>query len=127
MSKLFTQKGFNGLVLFIDLAIIYISIFLTYLLLKGTLSAYEDNLYAFLSVSPYIGLFYLIIAHIFELDKPKEFSLFGVAYSVTLTILCLFMLTMAMSFLTRKFAYPRSILILSSMLQGCYSLSGIYT
>lgn len=118
MSKLFTQKGFNGLVLFIDLAIIYISIFLTYLLLKGTLSAYEDNLYAFLSVSPYIGLFYLIIAHIFELDKPKEFSLFGVAYSVTLTILCLFMLTMAMSFLTRKFAYPRSILILSSMLQG---------
>lgn len=117
MSKIFTQKGFNAVVLFIDLVLIYLSISLTYWLLKDSLDAYENNLLAFISVSPYIGLFYLIIAHIFELDKPKEFTAFGVAYSVTLTIACLFMLTMAMSFLTRKFAYPRSILIISSVFQ----------
>jgi len=68
-------------------------------------------------MAPYIGLFYLIIGHVFELDKPKEFTLFGVAYSVIVSILCLFMLTMAMSFLTRRLAYPRSILIISSVIQ----------
>jgi len=68
-------------------------------------------------MTPYIGLFYLIIAHVFGLDKPKEFTLFGVSYAVIVSILCLFMLTMAMSFLTRRLAYPRSILIVSSGLQ----------
>jgi exopolysaccharide biosynthesis polyprenyl glycosylphosphotransferase len=117
MEKLFTSKGFNAFILLIDLIIIYLSTFLTYLCFKSSLDAYESNLYAFISISPYIGLFYLIIGHIFELDKPKEFTFFGVAYAVVLSIACLFMLTMAMSFLTRKFAYPRSILIVSSIVQ----------
>lgn len=117
MEKIFTKKGFNAFLLLVDLAIIYLSTFVTYLLFKDSLSAYEDNLQAFISISPYIGIFYMIIGHIFELDKPKEFTFLGVAYSVVLSIVCLFMLTMAMSFLTRKFAYPRSILIVSSSIQ----------
>lgn len=117
MEKIFTKKGFNAFLLLVDLAIIYLSTFITYLVFKDSLSAYEDNLHAFISISPYIGIFYMIIGHIFELDKPKEFTFLGVAYSVVLCIACLFMLTMAMSFLTRKFAYPRSILIVSSIIQ----------
>lgn len=117
MERLFTKKGFNIFVLFFDLIIIYLSTFLAYLYFKDSLVAYEDNLHSIVSMAPYIGLFYLIIGHVFELDKPKEFTFFGVAYSVIVAILCLFMLTMAMSFLTRKLAYPRSILIISSILQ----------
>lgn len=119
MGKLFTRKNFNASILFVDLLIIYLSTFLTYLFFKDSLDAFNDNLRAFFSISPYIGIFYLIIAHIFELDRPKEFTVFGVAYAVCLSIICLFMLTMAMSFLTRKFAYPRSILITSSFIQIC--------
>jgi len=117
MEKLFTRRNFSILILFCDLVIIYLSTFLSYLFFKDSLTAYEENLYSIISMTPYIGLFYLIIGHVFELDKPKEFTLFGVAYSVIVAILCLFMLTMAMNFLTRRLAYPRSILIVSSVLQ----------
>lgn len=117
MEKLFTRRNFSILILFCDLVIIYLSTFIAYLVFKDSLTAYEDNLHSVISMTPYIGLFYLIIGHVFELDKPKEFTLFGVAYSVIVAILCLFMLTMAMSFLTRRLAYPRSILILSSVIQ----------
>lgn len=117
MERLFTRRGFSMFILVVDLVIIYISTYLAYLYFADSLAAYNDNLYSVISMAPYIGLFYLIIGHVFELDKPKEFTLFGVAYSVTVAILCLFMLTMAMSFLTRRLAYPRSILILSSIVQ----------
>ncbi len=117
MERLFKRKGFSMFILLADLVIIYLSTYLAYLYFADSLIAYDDNLYSIISMAPYIGLFYLIIGHVFELDKPKEFTLFGVAYSVTVSILCLFLLTMAMSFLTRRLAYPRSILIVSSAVQ----------
>lgn len=117
MRNLYKKKGFNALVLLIDLIIVYLSTIFAFYIFRESLEDFNVNLSAFISVSPYIGVFYLILAHIFELDKPKEFTLFGVAYSVILCIVCLFMLTMAMSFLTRKLAYPRSILIVSSIIQ----------
>jgi len=117
MNRLYTRKGFSIVIIFVDLVIIYLSIFLAYFIFEDTLEAYEDNFYAFLSISPYIGLCYLIINQIFDLDKPKDFTFFGVAYPVTLSIISLLLLTMAISFLTRKFAYPRSILIVSSLMQ----------
>lgn len=117
MENIFTKKSFNAAILLVDLIIIYTSILLAYLLFKDSLEDFNENLSAFVSISPYIGLFYLIIAHIFELDKPKEFTVFGVSYAVMLSIICLFLLTMALSFLTRKLAYPRSILVTSSIIQ----------
>lgn len=117
MERLFTRRGFSIFVLLVDLIIIYLSTYLAYLYFANDLAAYDDNLASIISMAPYIGLFYLIIGHVFELDKPKEFKLFGVAYTVTVAILCLFLLTTAMSFLTRKLAYPRSILIVSSAIQ----------
>lgn len=117
MERLFTRKGFSLFIMIFDLLIIYFSTYLSYLYFENTLAAYDDNLQAVISMAPYIGLFYLIIGHVFELDKPKEFTLFGVVYSVVVSIACLFLLTMAMSFLTRRLAYPRSILIMSSFIQ----------
>jgi len=117
MEKLFTRKGFNLVVIVIDLIIIYLSIFFAYFLFENTLEAYDQNFYAFVSISPYIGLCYLIFSQIFELDKPRDFTFFGVAYPVSLTIICLLFATMALSFFTREFAYPRSILVLSSGMQ----------
>ncbi|SHF28501.1 sugar transferase [Dysgonomonas macrotermitis] len=117
MERFFTRKGFSFFILMVDLLIICLSTYISYLYFEDTLAAYNDNLRAIISMAPYIALFYLIIGHVFELDKPKEFTLFGVAYSVMVSIACLFLLTMAMSFLTRRLAYPRSILIMSSVIQ----------
>lgn len=117
MERLFTRRDFNILILLFDLVIIFLSIFISYIIYKDNLASPEDSLSAVITMAPYIGLFYLIIGHVFELDKPKEFSFFGVAYTVIVAVLCLFMLTMAMSFFTQKIFYPRSIMVLSSVIQ----------
>lgn len=117
MDKLFNTRMLRILVPIIDLILIYGSILFSYFLLRQSLTAFTDNYYAFITISPYIGLCYLILAHIFELDRAKDFTLFGVAYSASLTIFGLFCITMALSFLTREFAYPRSVLLLSTAIQ----------
>ncbi|GAB6010883.1 sugar transferase [Viscerimonas tarda] len=117
MNNLFTRKGFNIIIIIVDLIIIYSSIYFAYFLLEGNLEAYENNFYAFISISPYIGICYLILSQIFELDKPKDFKFLGVAYPILLSIICLLFITMAISFMKREFAYPRSILIFSSFIQ----------
>lgn len=117
MNRHITKKGINLIVIIIDLIIIYSSIYLSFLLLKDSLDNYVGNYLAFVALAPYIGIAYLIFSHIFELDKPKDFSIFGVSYTVTLIIISLFVFTMALSFFFREFAYPRRILLLSSGLQ----------
>ncbi|NDV69563.1 sugar transferase [Dysgonomonas sp. 25] len=117
MDKLFNTRILRLIVPIVDLILIYASIILSYLLLRQSLDAFTDNYYAFISISPYIGLAYLVLAHIFELDRAKDFTYFGIAYSTALTIFGLFCVTMALSFLAREFAYPRSVLILSSFIQ----------
>lgn len=117
MKRLYTRKGFGIVVILVDLLIIYLSILLAYFLFGNNLESYSDNFYAFIYISPYIGICYLILNHIFELDRPRDFTFLGVGYSISLAIICLFFATMAISFLARKFAYPRSVLILSSLFQ----------
>lgn len=117
MGNFFSRSGFSYFFILIDLLIVYGSILAAYFLFRETLEDYEANYYAFLTISPYIGVGYIILCHVFELDRPKEFTIFGVSYSVTLTIICLFLVTMALSFMARVFAYPRSILLASSAFQ----------
>lgn len=117
MDRLFNHRIFGAIVIIVDLILVYASILLAFFILRHSLAAFTDNYYAFLQVSPYIGIGYLILANIFELDKPKDYSFWGIGYSVALTILVLFSITMAISFLMREFAYPRSILIISSIIQ----------
>lgn len=117
LEALFGYRGFKILIPLLDIAIIYGSIILSYYLFKDALDNFSQNWFAFVAIWPYIGLSYLILSHVFELDKPKDFSFFGIGYTVTLVIIALLLVTMAISFLTREFAYPRSILLTSSGLQ----------
>lgn len=117
MSKIFGHKGFRLIIPLIDLIIIFLSIYFTFYFFRENLDNIKANLEAFYSIFPYIAICYLVFNHVFELDKPKDFSLFGVAYTVTLVIFVLLATTMAISFLAREFAYPRSILLVSSLVQ----------
>lgn len=117
MDAKFGHRSFNAIVPLVDLCIVYISIIFSFYWFRDSLDAFTDNWYAFLKVSPFIGIAYLIIANVMEFDKPKDFSFFGVAYTASLTIFLLFVVTMSISFLTREFAYPRSIILVSSVIQ----------
>jgi len=117
VENIFGYKGFRFLMPLIDLAIIFGSNILVYDLFKDALDNFTDNYNAFWAILPYMIISYIIISHVFELDKPKDFSLFGIGYTVLLVIFVLFLITMGLSFLFREFAYPRSILIASSAIQ----------
>lgn len=101
----------------IDLLIILGSNYLCFYILRESLDVFSSNFGSFWNVFPYMTIAYLILARIFDLEKPKDFSFFGIAYTVSLIILILLFFTMAISFFNRQFAYPRSILLLSSAIQ----------
>ncbi len=123
MDKIFGYRGMRIIIPLVDWAIIYFSVIICFFFWKDYLDNFKDNYDAFNYMLPYILVSYLIISHIFEFDKPKDFSLFGVTYTAVLVIFTLFCATMAISYLTRQFAYPRSILLMSSLIQ-IVALSG---
>lgn len=123
LENIFGYRGFKILTPLFDLIIIYGAIILSFDLFKDSLDNFSENWFAFVAISPYIGLSYIIISHIFELDKPKDFTFFGIGYTVVLAIITQLLITMAISFLAREFAFPRSILLTSSALQAfCITL-----
>lgn len=118
LENIFGYRGFKILTPLIDLVIIYGTIILSFDLFKDSLDNFSANWFAFVAISPYIGLSYIVISHVFELDKPKDFTFLGIGYTVVLAIIVLLLSTMAISFLAREFAFPRSILLTSSGLQA---------
>lgn len=123
MNTKFGHRYFNAIVPLVDLCIVYLSIIFSFYWFRDSLDAFTNNWYAFLTISPFIGIAYLITANVMEFDKPKDFTFFGVAYTAVLTIFILFLVTMAISFLAREFAYPRRIIMVSSVIQVIF-LSG---
>ena len=117
MKKIFSNSVFRAFMPLIDLLIILGSNLLCFHIFKDSLDNFWVNYFSFLNVFPYIAIGYLILARVFDLEKPRDFSFFGVAYTVSLIIIILLFFTMAISFLVREFAYPRSILLLSSAMQ----------
>ena len=117
MEKIFGNRGFRLFLPFIDLLIIYGANVLCFYFFKDYLDNFTANWNSFNAIKWYIFISYLIIAHVLELDRPKDFSFFGVGYTVSLVIFILFCTTMALSFLAREFAYPRSILIAGSLIE----------
>jgi len=117
IESIFGYKGFRIIIPLLDLAIILGTNILAFYLFKDALDNFLINYNAFWSIFPYMIISYIILSHIFELDKPKDFSLLGIGYTVVLTIFALLFITMGISFLFREFAYPRSILLTSSALQ----------
>lgn len=117
LEKIFGYKGFRILIPLLDLGFIYISYMLSFYLFKDSLDNFTLNYNAFWSSLPFIVFSYIILGHTFELDKPKDFTFFGVGYTVALALGSLLFVTMAISFFIREFAFPRSILLSSTLIQ----------
>ncbi|MDU1891641.1 MAG: sugar transferase [Dysgonomonas sp.] len=116
-DKIFGYRFFRLFMPLLDIAIIFTSYMVSFYLFKDTLDNFTLNYNAFWAILPYIIVTYLVLNHIFELDKPKDFTFFGIGYTVVLSIGALLFITMAISFFIREFAFPRSILLTSSIFQ----------
>ncbi|MDR1883166.1 MAG: sugar transferase [Prevotella sp.] len=117
LENIFGYRGFRILIPLFDLAIIFGSYILSFYLFKDALDNFYNNYKSFWASLPFIIISYLVLNHIFELDKPKDFSFFGVGYTVVLTVGSLLFTTMAISFFIREFAFPRSILLTGTVFQ----------
>ncbi|NDV77726.1 sugar transferase [Dysgonomonas sp. 511] len=117
LENTFGYKGIRLLTPLLDLLIIHGAYMLSFYILKEDLENFAVNYNAYWAILPYIVIAYLIISHVFELDKPKDFSIFGIGYTVSLVIVLLLAFTMAVSFFIREFALPRSILLISAAFQ----------
>lgn len=117
LEKIFGYKGFKLLIPLIDLGIIYVSYMISFYIFKDSLDNFTLNYNAFWTSLPFIIFSYIILSHTFELDKPKDFTFFGIGYTVTLALGSLLFITMAVSFFIREFAFPRSILLSSTLIQ----------
>ncbi|MBS5980367.1 MAG: sugar transferase, partial [Dysgonomonas mossii] len=86
LEKIFGYRGLKILIPLLDLAIVYGSIIWSFYIFKDSLDNFSENWFSFVAIWPYIGICYLILSHIFELDKPKDFSFLGIGYTVFLVI-----------------------------------------
>lgn len=117
LGRIFGYKAFKITMPILDLLLIHGAYILSFYILKDSLDNFWINYQSYWAILPYIIISFILLEHIFELDKPKDFSFFGNAYTVILTIGSLLFITMAISFFFREFAFPRSILLLSSGIQ----------
>lgn len=117
IKKIFSNRVFRVLMPLVDMIIIYMVNFYCFYFFEDSLYNFSANYGSFIKVYPYMACGYLILSRIFDLEKPKETSFFGMVYTVSLIILILLFFTMAMSFLVRGLSYPRSILFLSSFIE----------
>ncbi len=109
-------KAFSAIA---DAAIIFICAYLALVLrinINGNIS--EGNLEDMIAVLPFICLIGLGLLYIYGVYDMQKRSRFDIIYSVILTVFFLTVITMALSFFMRSFAFPRSIILISAALQA---------
>lgn len=115
-NKSFVTEIFKIGTYFIDVIIILLSVYLSFML-KFDFQPPEFNLEPFFDVIPFIAIAYLIFMYVYGLNDILKKGLGEIIYSITLTIISLFVTTAFITFFARGFAYPRSVLIISSFVQ----------
>lgn len=115
-NKSFVTEIFKIGTYFIDVIIILLSVYLSFML-KFDFQPPAFNLEPFFDVIPFIAIAYLIFMYVYGLNDILKKGLGEIIYSITLTILSLFVTTAFITFFARGFAYPRSVLIISSFVQ----------
>lgn len=111
---------------FIFVALIDITSFITFSLLSFFIRFYIfrfgrplelRNLEAFISTLPFLVLLFLILFYLYGLYTEKE-SWYDCFSSILSAVFLLFLLKLSLSFFMRAFAYPRSVMFISSILES---------
>jgi exopolysaccharide biosynthesis polyprenyl glycosylphosphotransferase len=107
------------LYIIIDLAIIFGSIQLAFVLLEYShvITDYERNLEAYEITTPFIGIMYLVLMYAFGLYNLDRKELFELFYTVFLVSISLTVGIMGICFFVRDvaLAFPRSVILLSML------------
>lgn len=107
---------FKFFTFFIDSVIVIFSVYFTFLLLFD-FKPPKGNIGPFINIIPFIVVTYLIFMYVFGLHDLLKRSMAETIYSIFLTVLALLVVTSFITFFARGFAYPRSVLLVSPIVQ----------
>lgn len=100
----------------IDVILVLASIYFAFML-KFDFNPPDFNYQPFVVIIPFIIIAFIIFMYVYGLNDILKPSFGEVVYSTFLSVLSLFVTTAFITFFARGFAYPRSVLIISSFLQ----------
>jgi exopolysaccharide biosynthesis polyprenyl glycosylphosphotransferase len=103
-------------VYFIDVLLVVASIYLAFML-KFDFNPPDMNYQPFTKIAPLLVIVYLIFMYVFGLSDILKLSIGETAFSIFLAVLALLFATTFITFFARGFAYPRTVLIYSTILQ----------
>jgi exopolysaccharide biosynthesis polyprenyl glycosylphosphotransferase len=107
---------FKLFVYIVDVTLVIFSIYLAFGL-KFKFHIPNSNYEPFEGIMPFIIIAYIVFMYVYGLSDILKFSFSETIYTTFLTVLSLFVTTAFITFFTRGFAYPRSVLIISSIIQ----------
>lgn len=100
----------------VDLLIFHFSFFLAFYLRLG-LEIPAENTNAYIQVAPWNSLVFLLLLAAFDLYTPRRRGMLPVINSVLVVTAGMSIVTMALSFWLRGFAFPRGVLVLGALFQ----------
>lgn len=112
-EKKFVTGLYNFLIYFVDVIVVFLSIYLTYMF-RYEFNPPAFNYQPFIDVLPFILLSYIIFMYIFGLNVILKQSLNETIFSILLVVLAQMITTAFITYLARRFAYPRSVLVFSA-------------
>ena len=100
----------------IDSILVILSIYIAFII-KFQFEPPMYNLEPFIDIIPFIIVAYLIFMYVFGLSDILKRSIGETIYSITLTVISLFITTAFITFFARGFSFPRSVLVISPFIQ----------
>lgn len=116
-NKIVVTNFYEFLFILIDVLLVVFSIYVSYVLKFNTLMPPMFNFEPFIKNAPFIVAFYLVFMYIYGLTDTLKQSAGEVIYSVFLTVLMLFVSTIALTYMLARYSYPRTVIAYSAVIQ----------
>lgn len=116
-NKIVLTNFYEFLFILIDVLLVVFSIYVSYVLKFNTLMPPMFNFEPFIKNAPFIVAFYLVFMYIYGLTDTLKQSAGEVIYSVFLTVLMLFVSTIALTYMLARYSYPRTVIAYSAVIQ----------
>ena len=116
--QLSNQNKFQLLILvIIDIFLVALAFYIAFIF-RFNSNIPSENFQAFINILPWILLFTILVFYMFDLYTDwKRRSVHNLFYSLILSLIIVNLLCIVASFIFREFAFPRSVLIISFVMQ----------
>ncbi|MGE5473404.1 MAG: sugar transferase [Ignavibacteriales bacterium] len=110
------NKIFNIVVVLVDILLINLGFYIAFMM-KFDFNPPRYNIGPYIEIIPFITIAALLYFDLYGLLKPLKKSLYETVYSIVLAIMLLCITTIAITYINQGFSFPRSILLVSPVLQ----------